>query len=46
MRRPTLLVGLTMEREALYARIDARVETMLDAGVREEVRARRCGGRV
>ena len=25
MRRPTLLVGLTMEREALYARIDARV---------------------
>ena len=26
MRRPTLLVGLTMEREALYGRIDARVE--------------------
>ncbi|HXP98729.1 MAG TPA: tRNA (adenosine(37)-N6)-dimethylallyltransferase MiaA [Solirubrobacteraceae bacterium] len=37
MRRPTLLVGLTMERSALYARIDARVETMLAAGVREEV---------
>jgi tRNA dimethylallyltransferase len=37
MRRPTLLVGLTMEREALYERIDARVRAMLDAGVREEV---------
>ncbi len=38
VRRPTLLVGLTMEREALYAQIDARVEAMLKAGVREEVR--------
>jgi tRNA dimethylallyltransferase len=28
-----------MERAALYARIDARVERMLDAGVREEVRS-------
>lgn len=37
MRRPTLLVGLTMERETLYARIDARVEAMLAAGVREQV---------
>jgi len=37
VRRPTLLAGLTMEREALYARIDARVEAMLAAGVREEV---------
>jgi tRNA dimethylallyltransferase len=37
VRRPTLLVGLTMEREALYARIDARVEAMLAAGAREEV---------
>jgi tRNA dimethylallyltransferase len=37
MRRPTLLVGLTMEREALYARIDARVDTMLAHGAREEV---------
>ncbi len=37
MRLPTLLVGLTMEREALYARIDARVEAMLAAGVREQV---------
>jgi tRNA dimethylallyltransferase len=38
LRRPTLLAGLTMEREALYARIDARVEEMLAAGAREEVR--------
>ena len=37
VRRPTLLVGLTMEREQLYERIDARVQRMLDAGVREEV---------
>jgi tRNA dimethylallyltransferase len=37
MRRPTLLIGLVMEREALYARIDARVEAMLAEGVREEV---------
>jgi tRNA dimethylallyltransferase len=37
LRHPTLLVGLTMEREALYASIDARVERMLAAGAREEV---------
>jgi len=38
MRRPTALIGLTMEREALYRRIDARVRAMLAAGAREEVR--------
>jgi tRNA dimethylallyltransferase len=37
LRHPTLLVGLTMQREQLYAAIDARVEGMLAAGVREEV---------
>jgi tRNA dimethylallyltransferase len=37
LRHPTLLVGLTMEREALYAATDARVEAMLAAGAREEV---------
>lgn len=37
VRHPTLLAGLTMEREALYARIDARVEAMVAAGAREEV---------
>ncbi|HTA35654.1 MAG TPA: tRNA (adenosine(37)-N6)-dimethylallyltransferase MiaA [Solirubrobacteraceae bacterium] len=37
LRRPTLLVGLTMERQALYEQIDARVDAMLAAGAREEV---------
>ena len=37
VRQPTLLVGLVMERERLYARIDARVDEMLAEGVREEV---------
>ena len=36
-RHPTLLVGLTMDRDALRARIDARVDVMLAAGAREEV---------
>jgi tRNA dimethylallyltransferase len=44
MRRPTLLAGLTMEREALYARIDARVDAMLAAGAREEVRRAHAAG--
>jgi len=39
VRRPTRLVGLVMEREALYARIDRRVDAMVAAGVIEEVRA-------
>jgi tRNA dimethylallyltransferase len=44
VRHPTLLAGLVMEREALYARIDARVEAMVAAGAREEVlRAARIG---
>jgi tRNA dimethylallyltransferase len=37
LRHPTLLVGLTMEREALYAAIDARVERMVEQGARGEV---------
>jgi tRNA dimethylallyltransferase len=37
MRRPTLLIGLTMERAALYARIDARVDELVAAGARAEV---------
>jgi tRNA dimethylallyltransferase len=37
VRHPTLLAGLTLEREALYARIDARVEQMVAAGAREQV---------
>jgi tRNA dimethylallyltransferase len=44
VRRPTLLVGLVMERDQLYARIDARVEEMLLAGVEEEVRRANAAG--
>jgi tRNA dimethylallyltransferase len=33
-----------MEREALYARIDARVDAMLTAGAREEVRKAHAAG--
>jgi tRNA dimethylallyltransferase len=43
-RHPTLLAGLTMEREALYARIDARVEAMVAAGAVEEVRRAHAAG--
>jgi tRNA dimethylallyltransferase len=44
LRHPTLLAGLTMEREALYAAIDARVEDMLAAGAGEEVRRAHAAG--
>jgi tRNA dimethylallyltransferase len=37
-RHPTILCGLTMEREALYGQIDARVEEMVAAGAGEEAR--------
>ena len=37
-------MGLTMAREALYARIDARVQEMLAAGVRAEVRRAHAAG--
>jgi tRNA dimethylallyltransferase len=38
MRHPTLLIGLTMERQQLYERIDARIDRMLIDGVEDEVR--------
>jgi tRNA dimethylallyltransferase len=44
LRHPTLLAGLTMDRDALYATIDARVEQMLARGVREEVQRAHAGG--
>ncbi len=37
-RYPTLHVGLTMPRDALYKRIDARVDKMMSLGLVEEVR--------
>ena len=45
LRHPTLLAGLTMDREELYAAIDGRVDAMVAAGAREEVlRAQRARG--
>jgi tRNA dimethylallyltransferase len=43
-RHPTRLVGLVMEREELYARIDARVDAMVAAGAALEVRAAHAAG--
>lgn len=37
-RHPTVIFGLTMERELLYRRIDARVDAIVAAGAEEEVR--------
>jgi tRNA dimethylallyltransferase len=39
LRHPTILVGLTMERERLADRIDRRVDEMVAAGAAEEARA-------
>jgi tRNA dimethylallyltransferase len=44
MRHPTRLIGLVMEREALYARIEARVDAMVAAGAVDEVRAAHAAG--
>jgi tRNA dimethylallyltransferase len=44
MRRSTLLVGLVLERQQLYARIDARVDAMVAAGAQEEVRRANAAG--
>jgi len=44
LRRPTLLAGLTMERQALNARIEARVDAMIAAGAEQEVRAAAAAG--
>ena len=37
-RHPTLLAALTMDRDALTTRIDQRIDAMLEAGARQEVR--------
>lgn len=37
-RHPTAIFGLTMEREQLYSRIDARVDAIVAAGAEDEVR--------
>jgi len=43
-RRPTLLVGLVLARDQLYAQIDARVDAMLADGVVEEVQRAAAAG--
>jgi tRNA dimethylallyltransferase len=43
-RHPTRLIGLVMDRVALYERIDARVEAMVAAGAAGEVRAANAAG--
>jgi tRNA dimethylallyltransferase len=44
VRHPTRLIGLTMERDALYERIHRRVAEMLTAGAVAEVRAAHAAG--
>jgi tRNA dimethylallyltransferase len=44
VRRSTLLVGLVMDRERLYALIDARVGEMIAAGAEQEVRRAQAAG--
>jgi tRNA dimethylallyltransferase len=43
-RHPTRLVGLVMERDALYAQIEARVDAMVAGGAVDEVRAAHAAG--
>lgn len=43
-RHPTRLIGLTLESDQLRARIDARVDAIVQAGALEEVRAADAAG--
>jgi tRNA dimethylallyltransferase len=43
-RHPTRIFGLDMDREALYARIDARTEAIAGSGAVEEVRRAEAAG--
>ncbi|MFL5885490.1 MAG: tRNA (adenosine(37)-N6)-dimethylallyltransferase MiaA, partial [Thermoleophilaceae bacterium] len=43
-RRPTLLVGLVLEREELYETIDRRVDAMVGAGAADEVKRAHAAG--
>jgi len=43
-RHPTRLIGLVMDRAALYERIDARVDAMVAAGAASEARAANAAG--
>ena len=37
-RHPTLLAGLAMDREALYERVERRIDAMIEAGAIDEVK--------
>ena len=43
-RHPTRLVGLVMDRERLYERIEQRVDAMVERGAMQEVRAAHAAG--
>lgn len=44
LRHPTTLLGLALDRDALAARIDARVDSMVAAGAAEEAREAAAAG--
>jgi tRNA dimethylallyltransferase len=44
VRRSTLLIGLVVDRQALYERIDRRVDEMVAAGAADEVRRANAAG--
>jgi tRNA dimethylallyltransferase len=44
MRRSTLLIGLVLERQRLYERIDARVDAMIALGAQDDVRRANAAG--
>jgi tRNA dimethylallyltransferase len=44
VRHRTLLIGLVMDRQRLYARIDARIDAMIAAGAEAEVRRANAAG--
>ena len=44
VRRPTLLIGLVMERDQLYARIGERIDQMIAKGAADEARGANAGG--
>jgi tRNA dimethylallyltransferase len=44
VRRPTLLIGLVMEREQLYVRVGERIERMIAEGAADEARRANAAG--
>jgi tRNA dimethylallyltransferase len=44
VRRPTLMIGLVMDRDELYARINERIDQMIAEGAGDEVRRANAAG--